>query len=130
MKIYNFLAELLSNYRYINCDGDFHADVALYNQAIMSGTTSLEKDHSIFNVLLAYNFPFISFHNLTTSGTKIKKKWMRKGEKKRTLLFKTLWVVYLCSLPEPGKMFITPFGMPAFTDSSANFRAVNGVTCR
>lgn len=73
MKIYNFLTELLSNYRYMNFDGDFHADVALYNQAIMSGTTSLEKGHSIFNVHLAYNFPFISFLNLTTSRTKIKK---------------------------------------------------------
>lgn len=27
-------------------------------------------------------------------------------------------------------MFMTPFGMPAFTDSSANFSAVNGVTCK
>mmetsp|Transcript_39544 Transcript_39544/g.99691 ORF Transcript_39544/g.99691 Transcript_39544/m.99691 type:complete len:322 (-) Transcript_39544:1907-2872(-) len=31
--------------------------------------------------------------------------------------------------PEPGRMFTTPGGMPAFTVSSANFSAVNGDTC-
>lgn len=95
MKIYNFLAELLSNYRYMNCDGDFHADVALYNQAIMSGTTSLEKDHSVFNVLLAYNFPFISFHNLTTSRTKIKKNGRGKGKKKDFVVQDSLGRVFV-----------------------------------
>lgn len=40
-----------------------------------------------------------------------------------------LRMLYLCLLPEPGKMLMTPFGIPAFTDSSANFSAVNGVTC-
>lgn len=41
-----------------------------------------------------------------------------------------MWMLYLYSLPEPGKMFTTPFGIPAFTVSSANFSAVNGVTCK
>lgn len=34
----------------------------------------------------------------------------------------------MCFLPEPGKMLITPLGIPALTDSSANFKAVSGVT--
>lgn len=32
------------------------------------------------------------------------------------------------SLPDPGRMLMTPFGIPALADSSANFRAVSGVT--
>lgn len=36
------------------------------------------------------------------------------------------WV--LVGLPEPGMMLITPFGKPALTESSANFKAVKGVT--
>lgn len=32
-------------------------------------------------------------------------------------------------LPEPGMMLITPFGKPALTESSANFKALKGVTC-
>lgn len=35
----------------------------------------------------------------------------------------------LLRLPEPGKILMTPFGMPAFTASSANLSAVRGVTC-
>lgn len=30
--------------------------------------------------------------------------------------------------PGPGSMLITPGGKPAFTDNSANFKAVRGVT--
>jgi hypothetical protein len=33
------------------------------------------------------------------------------------------------SIPVPGKILITPGGNPAFTESSANLRAVNGDTC-
>lgn len=32
------------------------------------------------------------------------------------------------SLPEPGRIFMTPLGNPALTESSANFNAVRGVT--
>lgn len=32
------------------------------------------------------------------------------------------------SLPDPGKMLITPLGNPALAASSANFSAVSGVT--
>lgn len=32
-------------------------------------------------------------------------------------------------LPEPVTTFITPGGIPALADSSANFKAVNGHTC-
>lgn len=32
------------------------------------------------------------------------------------------------SLPDPGRMLTTPLGMPAFSVSSANFKAVSGVT--
>ena len=35
---------------------------------------------------------------------------------------------YISSVPVPGKMLMTPGGNPAFTDSSANFRAVSGDT--
>ena len=32
------------------------------------------------------------------------------------------------SVPDPGKMLITPFGNPALAESSANLSAVSGVT--
>ena len=34
------------------------------------------------------------------------------------------------SLPDPGKMLMTPLGNPALAESSANLRAVRGVTLR
>ena len=41
-----------------------------------------------------------------------------------TLSFQKCWRV----LPDPGTMLITPGGKPALTTSSANLRAVRGVT--
>ena len=34
------------------------------------------------------------------------------------------------STPDPGKILMTPLGNPALAESSANFRAVIGVTCK
>ena len=34
------------------------------------------------------------------------------------------------SAPDPGKILMTPLGNPALAESSANFRAVIGVTCK
>lgn len=36
--------------------------------------------------------------------------------------------IYTPTVPEPGKILITPLGNPAFTESSPNFKAVSGVT--
>lgn len=61
--------------------------------------------------------------------------WIKEYKKKN---HKFTWfqdnILSMCSLffrlPEPGKIFMTPLGMPAFTASSANLSAVSGVTCK